>query len=141
MPAQLSLSEDKVVLFHYSGRLSRPEYAPLASGLSVWEPRTGALRHLGAGSAPSMVGNDVVFSRQGGQHAGLWRLNLSDPPGTPPIQLTEGGLSASGEALLHLWPRLGETGWTVYLETNQSAGGWDGMGSITNLRIIQAFEQ
>jgi hypothetical protein len=136
MPVQLSLSQDKVVLFHYSGHLSRPEYASLAAGLSVWEPRTGVLRHLGAGSAPSMVGDAVVFTRQ----TGIWTLDVSAPPGTPPTQLTAGGLSASGEALRHLWPRLGDTGWVVYLEVSQSAGGWDGMGSVTNLRIIQAFE-
>jgi hypothetical protein len=140
LPVQLSVSQDTVVIFHYSGRLARPEYAHLATGLSVWEPRTGALRHLGVGSAPSIVGQDVVFSRQSGPQAGIWKLNLSDPSGTPPTQLTQGGLSASGEALRHLWPRLGDTGWTVYLEANQSKGGWDGMGSVADLRIIQAFE-
>jgi hypothetical protein len=66
-------------------------------------------------------------------------LNISAAPETPPTQLTAAGQSASGEALGHLWPRLGDTGWVVYLETNRSAGGWDGMGSITNLRIMQAF--
>jgi hypothetical protein len=141
LPVQLSVSQDKVVLFHYSGRLARPEYAHLAAGLAVWEPRTGVLRHLGAGSAPSMVGDDVVFSRQGGQQAGLWMLDIGAPAGTPPTQLTAAGVTTSGEALRHLWPRLGETGWVVYLETNRSAGGWDGMGSVTNLRLIQAFGQ
>jgi hypothetical protein len=140
LPVQLSLSQDAVVIFHYSGRLAQPAYAHLAAGLSVWEPRTGALQPLGAGSAPSIVGHDVVFSLQRGQHAGIWKLDLSAPPGTPPTQLTDAGLTASGEALRHLWPRLGETGWTVYLEASRSAGGWDGMGSVADLRIIQAFE-
>jgi hypothetical protein len=135
LPVQLSVSQDKVVIYHYSGRLAQPEYASLAAGLAVWEPRTGVLRHLGAGSAPSIVGSAVVFTR----HTGIWTLNISAPPGTPPTQLTAAGSSASGEALRHLWPRLGDAGWVVYLETNRSAGGWDGMGSVTNLRIIQAF--
>jgi hypothetical protein len=139
LPVQLSLSQDKVVIFHYSGRLARPEYAHLAAGLSVWEPHTGALTRLGAGSAPCIVGDDVVFSRQSGQHAGIWTLNISAPPGTPPTQLTAAGQTASGEALGHLWPHLGDTGWVVYLETNQSAGGWDGLGSIANLRLIRVF--
>ena len=60
--------------------------------------------------------------------------------GRPRRNSPQGGLSASGEALRHLWPRLGETGWIVYLEANQSRDGWDGMGSVTDLRIIQAFE-
>jgi hypothetical protein len=139
LPVQLSLSQDKVVLYHYSGRLARPEYAQLAAGLSVWEPRTGALTHLGAGSAPCIAGDDVVFSRQSRQQAGIWTLHLSAPAGTPPTQLTAAGQTASGEALGHLWPHLGGTGWVVYLETNQSAGGWDGLGSIANLRLIRAF--
>jgi hypothetical protein len=136
LPAQLSLAQDKVVIYHYSGSLAQPEYASLAAGLAVWEPHTGVLRHLGAGSAPSIVDDAVVFTRQ----TGIWTWDVSAPPGTPPTRLTAAGLSASGEALRHLWPRLGDTGWAVYLEANQSAGGWDGMGSVTNLRIIQAFE-
>ena len=138
LPAQLSLSQEKVVLFHYSGRPVHLEPAQLTAGLSVWEPHTGVLRKLGVGSAPCLVGDEVVFSLQSGQRPGIWKLNISAPPGTPPTQLTAAGLTASGEALRHLWPRLGETGWVVYLETNRSQGGWDGMGSITNLRIIQA---